>query len=210
VLGEWEEEGGCIGVNHWEKRRNRRYAAHSKATQQRIATPEPRHERPQPRSAPPPPLEIPFHGPPTTTCAPMHAQAAQTNSPPSRPLALLPLLARSPRLLRHEHESRRRLGESEMRAHTRGLLRVSAPQERGMSAPNPPIPSPQQPPTLPIPSPILLFDARPLTYHNRQPASRPCRPHTASSKRTSSATTRPRRARYADWGFWTRRSRRRT
>jgi hypothetical protein len=197
VLGEWEEEGGCIGVNHWEKRRNRGYAAHSKATQQRIATPEPRHERPRPRSAPSPsaaPDTVPRA--PTTTCAPMYAQAAQTNSPPSRPLALLPLLARSPRLLRHEHESRRRLGESEMRAHTRGLLRVSAPQERGTSAPNPPIPSPQQPPTLPIPSPILLFDARPLTYHNRQPAS--------------SATTRPRRARYADWGFWTRRSRRRT
>ena len=40
----------------------------------------------------------------------------------NRPLALLPLLARSPRLLRHQHKRRGRQRQGEMRARPRGLL----------------------------------------------------------------------------------------
>ena len=52
-----------------------------------------------------------------------------------RPLPLLPLLARSARLLRLQHELRRRLWQSEVCARARGLLRVSASQERGVIPP---------------------------------------------------------------------------
>jgi hypothetical protein len=56
-----------------------------------------------------------------------------TNPPPHRPRALLPLLARSPRMLRDQHKRRRQQRRIEMPTHSRRLLRVLAPQERGTS-----------------------------------------------------------------------------
>lgn len=57
----------------------------------------------------------------------------RTNTP--RPLPLLPLLAGSPRLLRHKHLSRVPRGEDKMPARARRLLRVFAPQEGGAFLP---------------------------------------------------------------------------
>jgi len=59
----------------------------------------------------------------------------QTNQPPNRFRPLLPLLARSPRLLRNKHIRRRLDRKSKMPARPRRLLRVPAPQERSTSLP---------------------------------------------------------------------------
>lgn len=64
---------------------------------------------------------------------PLFPAVTGTNKPPltTRPIAVLPLLARSAGLLRRQHELRRHLWQEEVRARARGLLRVSAPQEGG-------------------------------------------------------------------------------
>ena len=46
---------------------------------------------------------------------------------------MLSLLAGGPRLLCRQHIVRGRLGQEEVRPHTRGLLRMSTPQEGGES-----------------------------------------------------------------------------
>ena len=72
--------------------------------------------------------------PPNSTPEPIPHPSLTTPLPsPSRAIPLLPLLARTPRLLRRQHQHRRRLGQEEMSARDGRLLRMSTPQERGLS-----------------------------------------------------------------------------
>lgn len=85
---------------------------------------------------------------------------------PRRPIAVFPLLARSPGVLRGQHVGGRRQRQGKVRAGAGGLYGVSAPSERGPSSSPLPFHSLPSLPSLPFPS-HSLPSPPPPSFHPR-------------------------------------------